>query len=203
MLLFLTGASALTGSAATKIAGNTLHSQLQEYWTQIEYLLIDEISIVGQKLLAQLHAFIKKVKAIDDHTPFAKINILFASDFMQLPPVLDFALYVLDKFALISNQLSSQSISKNQSSSKCIKQRSLSINTCFVTNITERSLWLNIKHVIILKKQMHQLDNFNYTCILKNMYKEKLTNNQRSTLSTRFLVMIRLNLKSGGMLLFL
>ncbi|CAG8639970.1 5834_t:CDS:2, partial [Scutellospora calospora] len=95
---------ATTESTAAKIGENTLYS----------YLIIDEISIVGQKLFIQLHTFMKKVKATDDDTFFTEINILFASDFMQLPLVLDFALYVSDRFTHMSTQFNTQSITKYQ-----------------------------------------------------------------------------------------
>ncbi|CAG8776969.1 20610_t:CDS:2, partial [Cetraspora pellucida] len=154
-----------TGCAAAKIRGNTLYSAC---------------GFASHLTLC----FYEKVKATDNNTPFAGINILFAGDFMQLPPVLDSALYMLDKFTHISAQFKPQSVSESQTSSK---QKSLSVNNHSVINITVRNLWLNVKHVIILKKQMRQLNDSNYACILKNIHEENLTKDQKSALSSRVL----------------
>ncbi|CAG8528306.1 24357_t:CDS:2 [Cetraspora pellucida] len=76
---------ASTGFAASCIGGHTLHllcsfkfgenedfkyhyskgkstKTLQDQWADIEYLILDEISMVGQKLLMQFHAHIKEAK---------------------------------------------------------------------------------------------------------------------------------------------
>ncbi|CAG8812666.1 22307_t:CDS:2, partial [Cetraspora pellucida] len=180
LLLYLSGSgeTAPTGIAATNICRSTIHSacklgfsknsknttilseeslhQLQETWSKIEYVIIDEISIISQSLLAQFHTFIKKLKATDDLTPFAKLNILFVSDFIQLPSVLDLTLYVPNKITLISSILNSQCYNQFENLSKYTKIKCnidlSSINNQSVTNTTGRNLWLTVKHVINLKK---------------------------------------------------
>ncbi|RIB19497.1 hypothetical protein C2G38_2015786 [Gigaspora rosea] len=124
--------------------------------------------MVGQKLLTQFHTFLKKVKATDDLTPFAALNILFVGDFMQLPAVLDPALYVPDKLCCIYSQ---HFTANNAHMTKGLKRKSTptSINTRSVTNITRRNLWLSVNHVIILKKQMRQLNDPLYADILESM----------------------------------
>ncbi|CAG8636944.1 1942_t:CDS:2, partial [Diversispora eburnea] len=102
---------ALTGVAASNIGEYTLHSlcsfkfdndsdsynynfsqeslkkTLQEHWANIEYLILDEVSMMGQKLITKLHAYIKETKHFQNDTiPFADLNIIFAGDFLQLPP---------------------------------------------------------------------------------------------------------------------
>ncbi|CAG8441197.1 2797_t:CDS:2 [Scutellospora calospora] len=113
-----------TGIVAVNICRSTIHSackfsfdeslnthsnlseeslyQLQEYWSTIEYAMIDETSMIEQNLLLQFHTFTKKIKASDNSTLFAGINILFASDFMQLLLVLDKALYMPEKIIYFS-----------------------------------------------------------------------------------------------------
>ncbi|CAG8476567.1 23699_t:CDS:2, partial [Cetraspora pellucida] len=75
---------ASTGIAAVNVYKSTIHSaygfsfgenskkpailteetlcKLQELWSKVEYVILKEVSIIGQNLLAQFHAFIKKLK---------------------------------------------------------------------------------------------------------------------------------------------
>ena len=54
-------------------------------------MIIDEVSMIVQKFLA---ACVQKAKAVHDSTiSFGRLNVIFAGDFMQLPPVQDPALY--------------------------------------------------------------------------------------------------------------
>ncbi|CAG8602697.1 2590_t:CDS:2 [Cetraspora pellucida] len=114
-----------TGIAAAIISGYTIHStcgfdfedyckndatatgdtlrKLQEFWKNIEYVIIDEISMIGKSLLARFHTFLKVAKATDTSAPFAGLNILFSGDFMQLPPVIDPALYVPNKITFLDS----------------------------------------------------------------------------------------------------
>ncbi|CAG8744733.1 3719_t:CDS:2 [Dentiscutata erythropus] len=189
-----------TGIAAVNICGNTIHSacgfgfneggnnysnfsneykcQLQECWSKIEYAILDELSIVGQNLLAQFHTFIKKIKFNNDSTPFARINILFARDFIQSPPVLDKALYTPDKITCFTSAEYSSSKSKKRKYNINL----LLINSRTVTNTTGRSLWLNVKHAVQLNILMRQIDNPFYTNILENMYHSNLTETQIAAL---------------------
>ncbi|CAG8745606.1 9570_t:CDS:2, partial [Cetraspora pellucida] len=71
-----------------------LKKMLQERWANIEYVIIDKVSIIGQRLITQLHTYIKEAKIFQDDTiPFAGLNIIFVGDFLQLLPVLDQPLY--------------------------------------------------------------------------------------------------------------
>ncbi|RHZ89046.1 hypothetical protein Glove_19g345 [Diversispora epigaea] len=116
-----------TGNVITNINGHTIYSTC------------DEISMVGQMLLAEFYSFLKKIKGTDNLVLFARINILFAGNFMQLPPVLDLTLYIPDK-----------------------------INSLTVMNTAGRNLWLNVKHVICLKKPMRQINDPFFADILEN-----------------------------------
>ncbi|CAG8723033.1 13410_t:CDS:2 [Cetraspora pellucida] len=103
--------------APTEIATTNICENISE----IEYVIIDEISMIGQGLFARFHVFVKKLKAIEDSTLFARLNILFVSNFMQLPSVLDSALYIPNKITLISSILNLQNYNLIKNSSKCTK----------------------------------------------------------------------------------
>ena len=95
-----------TGVAAFNIQGNTIDSllklhvkklsttrlkELQENLKDIEYIIIDEMSMLGQKKLARLNRRLKEIKATDKD--FGGINMIFVGDFAQLPPVGDRAMW--------------------------------------------------------------------------------------------------------------
>ena len=65
--------------------------QLRDEWKNVEFLLVDEISLVGAQLLCDLDLILRCVREVDDW--FGGINIIFAGDFFQLPPVQATPLY--------------------------------------------------------------------------------------------------------------
>jgi len=89
------------GRRKNTLTGSAL-GQLQERWSKVGYI-IDEISMIGQKLLAKFHETHKVAKSINHDLPFAGMNILFAGDFIQLPPVQDTALYVPNKVSRLTD----------------------------------------------------------------------------------------------------
>ena len=96
-----------TGVAAKHIRGMTLHSALNlnqrkkrtdkaraeliSMWQKVDYLIIDEISMIGCKLLLSIHEALCEAK--ENTRPFGGINLICAGDFAQLPPVGDTKLY--------------------------------------------------------------------------------------------------------------
>ncbi|KAJ3009702.1 hypothetical protein NUW54_g2705 [Trametes sanguinea] len=99
-----------TGIAARNVAGVTLHTalaldqrssrrplgsktrgDLAAMWEGVDYLLIDEVSMVGCKLLAQISEALCDAKGKTD--PFGGVSIIVAGDFAQLPPVGETRLY--------------------------------------------------------------------------------------------------------------
>lgn len=66
-------------------------SELRREWRNVEFLLVDEVSLVGAQLLGDLDLMLRCVREQDDW--FGGINIIFAGDFFQLPPVSATALY--------------------------------------------------------------------------------------------------------------
>ncbi len=101
--------ASFTGVAAKNICGATLHSllmlgqrmskngqkkvspELVGMWQGVEYLFIDEVSMIGCKLLYDVCEALQAAKEND--RPFGGINIIFAGDFAQLPPVGQVRLY--------------------------------------------------------------------------------------------------------------
>jgi len=100
---------AMTGCAAVLLncSANTLHSWAgiglargnidevvnrviksryrKKNWKNIELLIIDEVSMLSEKILIILDIIAKKIKK--NMKPFGGIQIIFAGDFHQLPPI--------------------------------------------------------------------------------------------------------------------
>ena len=93
-----------TGVTVHNIKGTTLHAALglnqqqkgnsakvtQELiamWHGVDYLFIDEVSMIGCKFLLKIHQALCIVK--EKKSPFSGINIIFAGDFTQLLSVGD------------------------------------------------------------------------------------------------------------------
>jgi ATP-dependent DNA helicase PIF1 len=106
--------AAPTSITSHNIIGKTLHSlfrllvkkndyqtlgrasiqALQSIWKGVKYLIIDEKSMVSLKQLSWIHRRCHEIwpdNPID--MPFASLNIVIVSDFCQLPPVADRALF--------------------------------------------------------------------------------------------------------------
>jgi PIF1-like helicase/Helitron helicase-like domain at N-terminus len=103
---------ALTGVAARLVEGRTLHSMfklpieksnrriaasldplsgnylkvMRQQWRDIEYVFIDEISMVSDKMLYFISSRLGQLKH-KETVPFGGINVVFFGDLMQLPPV--------------------------------------------------------------------------------------------------------------------
>ena len=97
-----------TGSAAAIIGGSTYHSflgiregkkmgigklaELREKLLRIDYIFIDEVSMLSCVDMYNISAQLARLTGNDEH-PFGGINVIFAGDFAQLPPVGDSPLY--------------------------------------------------------------------------------------------------------------
>ena len=148
-----------TGIAASEIDGMTIHSflgeqrnsgksriikpgdsKLEKEWRLIEYLLIDEMSMVGLTLLAKLNRIITAAKHADPQVPFGGVNVIFFGDYLQYRPVYDAPLYTdfSSSFKKKSGKLPTE---------KEIQQR------------VARSLILQINCVVKLTQQMRTEDS--------------------------------------------
>ncbi|CAF3204855.1 unnamed protein product [Rotaria sp. Silwood2] len=148
-----------TGIAAAEIDGMTIHSflgeqrnsrkprtikpgdsKLEKEWRPVEYLLIDEMSMVGLTLLAKLNRIISTAKHVDPQVPFGGVNVIFFGDYLQYRPVFDAPLHT-------DFTLSSKSKSCKLPTEKEIQQR------------VARSLILQINCVVKLTQQMRTEDS--------------------------------------------
>ena len=63
----------------------------REYWQSIDLLLIDEISMVGSKMLEKLDMLARLAR--ESFEPMGGIQLVFSGDFYQLPPIGDFNIF--------------------------------------------------------------------------------------------------------------
>ncbi|XP_059064701.1 uncharacterized protein LOC131856793 [Cryptomeria japonica] len=96
-----------TGIAAYNIQGTTIHAGLripikemhpligkalftfQECFRHVKYLLIDEMSFLGPKLLLKIDSCLRQAFPDKQHEPFGGLSIILVGDLGQLPPVMD------------------------------------------------------------------------------------------------------------------
>ena len=106
--------AAFTGKAAFQVGGVTIHSLLglrphdvgsaqplssdalrrvQEALKNTRFLFIDEMSMVGLKLLYAIDARLRQIFPHNSDEPFGGLTVVLFGDFGQLPPVMDTPLY--------------------------------------------------------------------------------------------------------------
>lgn len=153
-----------TSIAAAEIDGMTIHSflgesrnkkarstvdglpgqaTLEKSWRHIEYLIIDEMSMVGLNLLARLSKVIATAKHADPIVPMGGINVIFFGDYMQYSPVFDKPLY----HECLPVKISKDSTIMKQPSEVDIQQKSA------------RAIMLQINCVVLLEEQMRTKDS--------------------------------------------
>ena len=111
-----------TGVAAFNIDGHTLHSllclptkgdfkdlegehlnRLQQSLAGMEYLIIDEMSMVGRKMFGQVDRRLRQVFPHRSDQVLGGCSILLFGDFGQLPPVMDLPLYTTSTSSALSD----------------------------------------------------------------------------------------------------
>lgn len=174
-----------TGIAAAEIGGMTIHSflgeqrnsrtprtikpgdsKLEKEWRMVEYLLIDEMSMVGLHLLAKLNRIMSSAKHIDPQIPFGGINVIFFGDYLQYRPIFDAPLHT--DFSLPSRAKSSN----KPLSEKEIQQR------------VARSLILQINCVVKLTQQM-RTEDLRYLQLLERLRHGQCNHDDHELLTTR------------------
>ena len=66
---------------------------LEKKFEDVDTLIIDEVSMVGCKKLAKISRKLNEAKHNDASLAFGGIDVLYFGDFIQFPPIYDFALY--------------------------------------------------------------------------------------------------------------
>jgi hypothetical protein len=118
-------------------------SKLENVWRFVEYVILDEMSMVGLSLLARLSKIIATAKHADPIAPMGGVNIILFGDYMQYSPVRDKPLY--HEFpTTMNNKIDGL---KKPPCEKDIQQKSA------------RALILQINCVVILEQQMRTKDN--------------------------------------------
>ena len=158
-----------TGTSAALLNGSTYHSflgikikgefnsnenvsiaQLQARLEGVDYIFIDEVSMIACHELYKISSQLAKAKNIFD-MPFGGINMMFAGDFAQLAPVKGASLYS----GSIGTQLISGLDSRGQESA------------------IGKALWHQITTVVILRENMRQkyqsLEDAKLRTALENM----------------------------------
>ena len=105
-----------TGVAAVNIDGTTIHSGLSIYGkvytplsdkmraslrnklSEVAAIIIDEISMVSDKLFKDIHLRLCEVAGVSTQIPFAGKTVLAVGDFYQLPPVMGKPVYCASGF---------------------------------------------------------------------------------------------------------
>ena len=99
-----------SGVTTLNIHGCTVHSSLglpinmefvalrggqlasfQELWQGVSFVIIDEKSMLGLRMLAQIDARLQQIIPCDSH--FGGLNVALCGDFAQLPPIGDSPMY--------------------------------------------------------------------------------------------------------------
>jgi ATP-dependent DNA helicase PIF1 len=57
-------------------------------WKKIDVLIVDEISMMSQKIFDVIDGIGKKIRPYASHLPFGGLQLVFSGDFFQLPPVM-------------------------------------------------------------------------------------------------------------------
>lgn len=152
-----------TSVAAAEIDGMTVHSFLgdrrkrktkldvinrssqmttENTWRMVEYIILDEMSMVGLSLLARLNKLVAAAKHCDPMSTMGGINIIFFGDYIQYSPVFDKPLYYDFPTITTNNRKRNTTLPTENE----IQQKSA------------RALILQINCVVVLEEQMRTQD---------------------------------------------
>ncbi|CAF4733922.1 unnamed protein product, partial [Rotaria sp. Silwood2] len=159
-----------TGIAAAEIGGMTIHSflgeqrnsgkprtikpgdsKLEKEWRLVEYLLIDEMSMVGLNLLAKLNRIICAAKHVDPQVPFGGVNVIFFGDYLQYRPVYDAPLHT--DFSLPSKKQSGKLPNEKEIQQRVARSLILQINC--VVKLTQQMRTEDPRYLQLLERLRH------------------------------------------------
>jgi len=172
-----------TGSAAALLNGSTYHSVLnigsdrarndatsqsnvRERLDGVDYIFLDEISMVACHELYQISASLAKARNMTE-TPFGGLNMIFAGDFAQLKPVFGSPLY-------------SHTVGTSLDASMSVRSQQSAIG---------KALWHQVTTVVILRQNMRQntqsSKDSRFRTALENMRYAQCTQDDIDFLKTR------------------
>ncbi|CAM4843382.1 unnamed protein product [Rotaria magnacalcarata] len=125
-------------------------TSIETEWKNINYCLIDEISMVGCHMLARLHKITTIAKHTQPSIPFGGVNMIFLGDFVQYPPVLDRPLYL--------NLLSPNDNVDDTLDFRKQNEKRLNVSERDIQCKVGRALWLQVNKVFFLTEQMRNKD---------------------------------------------
>jgi len=169
------------GISARHISGMTLHSALSlstqrnmktnskshqdliAMWEGVEYLFIDEVSMISCQFLYRISEALCIAKG--NTNAFGSINIIFAGDFAQLPPVKETRLY--------------SRINTRQQEATTHRQKT----------VFGKLLWLSVSTIIILHHVQRQtgIENQNFVELLTRLREGRCTEFDYDLLNGRML----------------
>lgn len=189
--------SSYTGVAARNISGMTLHAalgmgkgatavksgkglrDLMTMWEGVNYLFVDEVSMVGCGLMYDISVALCAAKG-EPNTAFGAVNMIFAGDFFQLPPVGQVRLYAhIDKYSYAKSKQKRGSGLRTLTASTALGQK----------NICDKLLWLSVHTVIMLDKPMRQVgpENEQFVSLLGRLRHGRCTNADFDVLNSHLL----------------
>ena len=171
-----------TGIAAAEIGGMTIHSflgeqrnsrklrtikpgdsKLEKEWRLVEYLLIDEMSMVGLHLLARLNRIISSAKHVDPQVPFGGVSVIFLGDYLQYRLIYDAPLHT--DFNLPSKTKAGKLLNEKEIQQRVARSLILQIN-CAV-KLTQQMRTEDPRYLQLLEHLRHrQCNHDNYELLL-------------------------------------
>ena len=141
-------------------------------WEGVDFLLIDEISMVGCSMLLQISEALNEAKG--NTQPFGGINIIFAGDLCQLPPV--------GQTRLFSRM--------NRSQYKTASKQGQN-------DVLGKLLWLSVTTVVGLNEVMRQTgpENTTFVNLLMRLRTGKCTVQDYQMLNNRLINKVKPNWK--------
>ena len=157
--------------ASRKSAGSKTRADLVAMWDGVDYLFVDEVSMIGCSLLFDIHEAL--MNATGRTEPFGGINVIFAGNFAQLSPVGDTKLYA---------HLSNNKLHADTPSGQKI--------------VFGKLLWCSVDTVIILTEQMRQAGEANaeFVSLLNRLRDGLCTKEDFKLLNTRVVSVAKENL---------
>ena len=91
------------GESSRDLEGETL-TKLQQIFSEVKYLIIDEMSMVGRKTFGQIDRRLRQALPHHYHEVFGGCSCLLFGDFGQLSPMMDLPLYTTNSRSDLSDQ---------------------------------------------------------------------------------------------------